>query len=373
MNTNPKDAWYHCGHCGSLFQSDYGLDEERLCEICHRKPGVGMWPVVNLVDSVASAKVASFQKTGDSVRVVAKTPSTRDRRYRRVLFFTLIWILILTGAVGLRYYLSKTSEKPRILSFSDLGKNLTETDKEKILNQVLAECDRTILGFLSADTIDKRIEFICRSADLKAVVEVHDKNISLNQIDVSSLERTGQKWIRLGEEWMVLTHWKDAGGEIVFDVVFRKELDGWKIDWPHFSQYSQASWSEFLAGEGKLDTAEFRLLAKKYKDPEHPLRNESHMVIVLAAPEWGNPKQTGLDSPMIQFDLMSHEGRLLTAAFDLREKNQVVSDGELETLEPEGYVRVRAKISRDELGGEFRLILNELKVCHWFDSDLSEY
>jgi hypothetical protein len=373
MNSNPKDAWYHCGYCGSLFQSDYGLDEDRLCEICHRKPGVGMWPVVNLVDSTASAKVASFQKTGDKVRVVAKTPSTRDRRYRRVLFFTLIWIIILSGAVGLRYYLTKTLDKPRILSVSDLGKNLTQADKEKILNQVLPECDRIIRGFLSAETIEKRIEFIRRSSDMKAAVEAHDKVLSLNQVAVDSLERIGQEWIRMGDEWMVLTHWKDAEAENVFEAVFRKELDGWKLDWPHFSQYSQASWREFLAGEGQLDTAEFRLLARKYIDPENSTLSAPRMVIVLAAPVWGKPKQAVLDSPMIQIDLMSHEGQLLTAAFDLREKNQEASDGELVTLEPEGYVRVRVKLTRDELGGEFRLILNELKACDWMDSGSSRF
>lgn len=371
MNTNPKDAWYHCGHCGSLFQSDYGFDEDRLCEICHRKPGVGMWPVVNLVDSTASAKAASFQKTGDGVRVLAKTPSTRDRRYRKFLFFALIWMFILTVAVGLRYYLTKTSDKPRILSISDLGKNITETDKEKILNQVLPECDRIIRGFLSAETIEKRIEFIGRSADLKAVVEAHDKDLSLSQLDVSSLERTGQEWIRLGDEWMVLTQWKDAEGENVFEAVFRKELDGWKLDLPHFSQYSQTSWMLFLAGQGKVDTAEFRLLARKYKDSENPTGRRQYMAIVLIAPEWGKSKQAVLDSPIFSIDLMSHEGQLLTAAFDLREKNLAVGGGKLAPLEPEGFVRVRVKVTRVELGGQFRLSINELKSCHWMDSDLS--
>jgi len=373
MNTNLKDAWYHCGHCGSLFQSDYGLDEDRLCEICHRKPGVGMWPVVNMIGSVASARVASFQKTGNGVRVVAKTPSTRDRRYRRVLFITLIWMLILTVTVGLRYCLTKNSDKPRILSVSDLGKNLTEAEKEKILNQVLPECDRIIRGFLSAETIEKRIEFIGRSVDLKAVLEAHDKDLSMSQLDVNSLERTGQEWIRLGDEWMILTHWKDAEGENVFEAVFRKELDGWKLDWPHFSQYSQTSWSDFVAGKGKLDTAEFRLIARKYIDPKNSTLSAPRMMIVLAAPEWGKPKQMVLDSAMIQIDLMSHEGQRLTAAFDLKEKNQEADDGELVPLESDKYVRVQVKLTRNELGGEYFLILNELKACHWMDSDSSKF
>ncbi len=373
MNTNPKDAWYHCGHCGSLFQSDYGFDEDRLCEVCHRKPGVGLWPAVNSVDPVASAKVAGFHKTGDKVRIVARTPSSKNRRFRRVFLFTLIWILILLGAVGLRYYLTKDSDKPKILSFSDLRNNLSEKDKEKILNQVLPECDRSIRGFLSAQTIEERVEFITRSAELKAAVEAHDKDQPFAQVDASKLERTAEEWIRLGDEWMILTQWKDAEGDNVFDAVFRKEADRWKLDWPHFSRYSEASWKSFIAGEGESDQAVFRLLAKKQKDTDAPRLNDQRMMIVLAAPVWGKPEQAVTESPMISIDLSSEDGELLKAAFELREKNLTVGGSKLAPLDPEGFVRVHVKLSRDELGGEFRLILNELKTCHWIDSNRSGF
>lgn len=373
MNMNDKNAWYHCGHCGSLFQSDYGFDEDRLCEVCQRKPGVGLWPVVNSISPVASAKVASFHKTGDRVNKLTRSPSTRNRRFRMIFRVTLIWMLVLLSAVGLRYYLADSTKKPRTLQISDLDRNLTPSDRGKILNQVLPECDRVMRGFLSATTTEDRSEFVVRYHEVKAAMEAHEKEHPLPQMDVKSLQRTGQEWMRLGNEWMVLTHWKDASGENEFDAVFRKESQGWKLDWRHFSRYSETSWSLFLAGEGKLDQAEFRLLAKQQKDTESPSLKDQRMMIVLAAPEWGKPKQITSESPMISIDLMSHEGELLTAAFELREKNLAAGEGELAPLDPEGFVRVRVQVTRDELGGEFRLTINELKACHWMDSDISGF
>lgn len=373
MNTNDKDAWYHCGHCGSLFQSDYGFDEDRKCEVCQRKPGVGLWPAVNPIGPEASAKVAGFHKMGDRVKKLARTPTTKKRRLRATIWVTLIWMLVLLGAIGLRYYLESAPSKPLNLEVSDLDRSLSSSDRLKILDQVLPACDRAIRGFLSATTFEDRSKFVGRSVELKAAMEADAQYHSFPQIDGKTLQRTGQEWIRLGTEWMVLTHWKDTSGQNEFDAVFRKESDGWKLDWPHFSRYSETSWRLFLAGEGKLDQAEFRLLARQHQEGKTPGLSDQRMMIVLAATEWGNPKQVVSESPTISIDLMSREGELLKAAFELREKNLAVGEGELAPLDPEGFVRVRVLVTRDELGGQFRLILNELKAGHWMDSDLSGF
>lgn len=97
------------------------------------------------------------------------------------------------------------------------------------------------------------------------------------------------------------------------------------------------------------------------------------MAIVLNAPEWGKPKNAATDSPIFLIDLMSHEGQLLNAAFDLREKNLAVGGGKLAPLESDGFVRVRVKVTRDELGGQLRLTINDLKSCHWMDSDITGF
>lgn len=371
MNMKDKEAWYHCGHCGSLFESDYGFDEERICEVCSRKPGVGLWPVVSSITPDASAKVASFHKTGDKIKKLARTPSTKRRRARRIFIFTLVWVLLLLGAASARYFLIKEQAKPRVLTLVDLDRNLTEVDRLKILNQVFPECERMMRGFLSATTTNDQSQFIARSLALKTLLETHENDHPLPVSD--ALQCTDKEWIRVGDEWMVLSHWKDTQGGDEFDAVFRKEFDGWRLDWPHFRRYSEVSWKLFLSGEGKLDQAEFRLLARKDQESNKPNLKGQRMMIVLAAPEWGKPTQVVDESPTISIDMMSDEGRLLKAAFDLREKDLAAGGGELAPLDPENFIRVRVVVTRDELAGEFRLILNKLKACHWMDSDISGF
>ena len=370
MNSNPKDAWYHCGHCGSLFQSDYGYDEDRVCEVCQRKPGVGLWPAVNSVSPVASAKVASFHRTGDKVRKLARTPSTRKRRTRRLLVFSLVWVIILLGAAGARFFLTKDQPKPRMLTMADLDRNLADKDRKRILDQVLPECDRALSGFLADSSVDERMRFVSLSTELRSALEFHEKNHPYLEMDGKSLQRTAQEWLRLGDEWMVLTRWKDAAGGHEFDAVFRREGDAWKLDWPHFSQYSQTSWKLFIAGEGKLDSAEFRLLARIHEESDVSRAKEQRMMIVLAEPVWGRPSRVSNESGNILIDLMSDEGKLLKTAFERRAENLTVAGGGLPPLTPEGFVKVRVKVSRDELDGELRLTIHQLKACHWLDSDL---
>lgn len=373
MNTSDKDSWYHCGHCGSLFQSSHGFDENRLCEVCQRKPRVCLWPVLSLINSVALAKVASFDKTGDKVKKIAKNPTFKKRRVKTIFLVTSIWILVLLGVLALHYFLSSDPSKSQNLQLSDLNRSLKASDRIKILNHVLPECDQVIHGFLSATTHEQRGNYVYKSKEMLPIMEVYYRDHPLSQVNVATLQRIQQQWMHIGDEWMVLTHWRDVDGENDFDAIFRKGPDGWRLDWPHFSRYSEASWESFLVGEGKFDQAEFRLLARQYTDEKSAKLSDQRMMIVLAASEWGKPKHAILESPVISIDLMSDEGRLLVAAFEHREKNRKEGEGEITPLEPEGFVRVRVKVTRDELGGEFRLTINELKVCHWLDSDDSGF
>ena len=373
MSTNDKDSWYHCGHCGSLFQSSYGFDNDRLCEVCQRKPRVCLWPVMSSINSVALAKVASFDKTGDKAKKIAKNPTFKKRRFKTIFLVTSIWILVLLGVIALHYFLSSDPPKSQNLELSDLNRSIKASDRIKILNQVLPECDQVIRGFLSAPTNEEYSDYVHRSMEMQPIMEAYYRDHPLYQVNVASLQRIQQQWMHIGGEWMVLTHWMDAVGENDFNAVFRKGPDGWRLDWPHFSRYSEASWQSFLAGAGKSHQTEFRLLVRQFKDEKSTRPSDQRMLIVLAEPKWGKPKHAILESPVISIDLMSDEGRLLAEAFERREKKRKVGEGELDRLDPEGFVRVRVKVTRDEFGGEFRLTINELKVCHWLDSDHSGF
>jgi DNA-directed RNA polymerase subunit RPC12/RpoP len=76
MSTKENNVWYHCGHCGSLFQSDFGFDESRICALCGEKPGVGLWPETEAVAPAGAERHANFKKTGQRVGLVKKQNHT---------------------------------------------------------------------------------------------------------------------------------------------------------------------------------------------------------------------------------------------------------------------------------------------------------
>lgn len=105
MTTQDKQAWYHCGHCGSLFQSNYGFDESRLCTLCQCKPVVGFRQVMKSISPVISAKVADSHESGHKIIKKSETPPTNRRAVRIVFWVVIVWILVLLAVIAYKFYL----------------------------------------------------------------------------------------------------------------------------------------------------------------------------------------------------------------------------------------------------------------------------
>jgi hypothetical protein len=108
MTNDDKEGWYHCGHCGSLFRSNYGFDESRLCASCQCKPVVGFGRVMNSNGPVGSAKVAGSHKPVDKPHETGATRPTGKRAVRIVFLVVIIWILVLLAVVALKFYLTSS-------------------------------------------------------------------------------------------------------------------------------------------------------------------------------------------------------------------------------------------------------------------------
>lgn len=104
MTTQDKEAWYHCGHCGSLFQSDYGFDESRICTSCQCKPMVGFRQVVKSISPVVSAKVTDSHESGHKMIKKSETSKTQRRAVRIVFWVVLVWILVLLAVIAYKFY-----------------------------------------------------------------------------------------------------------------------------------------------------------------------------------------------------------------------------------------------------------------------------
>jgi hypothetical protein len=193
------------------------------------------------------------------------------------------------------------------------------------------------------------------------------RNNPFPSVDVHRLKRIGQEPILVGDEWMIETRWQSPEG-IAFDAVFRREGSVWKLDWEHFSRYSDHPWALFLAGEGP-DEAEFRLLARNVAEGDKAEMTGSRLRFVLMSPVFGKAGETGMASPELVVDRRSDEGLLLQEAFQAKSEGTRLFGGTMAPMEPEELARVRVRIKRGEFGGTRSFTLEKVVAGHWLGVD----
>ena len=188
---------------------------------------------------------------------------------------------------------------------------------------------------------------------------------SLANIDPATLALTGSAVFNVPGGKVIETHWNSHNGKTL-DVVFREENDEWRLDWEDFARYSDHPWPLFLAGSGEPE-GEFRLLARERLADER--KDAQTISVVLYAPRFGRPNDTGFQSPEFLVSRNDRNGQLLDAAFKLAAQHKRIFNASLPDLNPGGMIRVRVKIQRSEINLERKFEILEVLACHWYSVD----
>ncbi len=274
------------------------------------------------------------------------------------------WLFVLAVIVmGARHYFPEN----KIAEQAAPPKNIKESSNEEqvVYNDAWQECANALSGFLSAGTPEARNQFVlqpvttasrmARFYGLNPIVGIDPANLTFTEHAV--LDIPGGK--ELESIWTV----KD-GRRI--DAVFRQEKGEWKLDWDHFARYSDYPWALFLAGTG-IEEGEFRLLARERLAEDR--KTAESISIVLYSPRFGNPSDAGFQSPEFLVSRNTRDGQLLDAAFKLAREKKKVFGSTTSNIDPEGMIRVRAKIRRTEVNMERRFEISKLIACHWYSVD----
>lgn len=367
-----KQAWYHCGRCGAVFESSVAVDEGRLCTECGRKPATTVWPINVEPPVVQENNLMAFGNKGEAVDEGGQR-AVRKRRSKNIMMrVVLVWLVLMLAAVWVRSHGKRLADdKEAILrgaGQNNLAAGTMADERVALLSRALPECHRALSGFLSGGTPEIRNQFVANPIATAGKMAVFYQSNAFPSVEVEDLKRVGHNIIRVGDEWMIETRWQGADG-VEFDAVFRRYGIAWKLDWEHFSRYGEYSWPLFLAGQGP-DEAEFRLLVRKVAVGDQAERSGSRLRFALLTPEFGKPQETGMESPDFVVDRRSDEGMLLEAAFDAKAAGRHLFGGVLTPMEPEGLARVRVRIKRGELGGLRSFTLEKVTACHWLGTDL---
>jgi len=365
-----KQAWYHCGHCGALFDSDLGPDGHRSCGECGRIPSTGVWPA-EVMQPLTAKEAPAFDKKGEALDESGQRAVRKKRKKSLMMRVVIVWLVLMSVFVWMKFNRAKEeADKQARLGNSD-SSNLAEgtmaDERIALLSRALPECHRALAGFLTGGTPEIRNQFVADPIGTAGKMAVFYQANSFPNVDVKDLRRIYQEPVLVGDEWMIVTRWQGAEG-VEFDAVFRREGAVWKLDWQHFSRYGDFLWPLFLAGQGP-DEAEFRLLARKVSGERNSERGGSRLPLLLLSPVFGKPGETGIASPELVVDRRSDEGILVQAAFDAREDGLRLFGSEMEPMEPDDLVRLRVRIKRGEFGGVRSFTLEKVLACHWIDSD----
>lgn len=359
--------WFHCGRCGSLFQSPPGEPEGRLCSNCGADPGTG------ILSSPTPAATSDGSETDDSnnQETVGKNRSKRTVRKRKnrhlmiqlFLGWSLVLLLIVFGARRLWPSAAPESETASVTRQEDAP--AMTGDDVRLFQSAGPKCGEALAQFLTAGTPEKRNQFVLSPVTTASRMAHFYSLNPIPNINPATLELAASGLLQLPGGKAFEAHWKSEDGKII-DAVFRQEGGEWRLDWDHFTRYGDYPWPLFLAGTGP-DEGEFRLLARERLAEER--KGEETISMVLYAPRFSQPGETGSQSPEFLVSRKTRDGQLLDAAFKLARSGGKVFGGKLPNLDPEDMIRVRVKVRRSEgeLGRAFEI--TSVIACHWHALD----
>jgi hypothetical protein len=357
--------WFHCGRCGSLFQSHAGDVEHRLCPECGADPSLG------ILESPVAAAHPGEETTPDST---AKSDhpahggkrSGKKRKNRHFMLqlvggWSLVLALIILGASKLWH-----EKKPERKQTASTAAAATITDEDAgLLNSAGPKCAEIFSGYLAAGTPEARNQFVLTPiATASRMARFYALN-PLANVDPETLSRVGESVLKLPGSQAIETYWKTSDGKKL-DAVFREQNGEWRLDWDHFARYGDYPWTLFLSGGGNPE-GEFRLLARERLAEQR--KGSDTISVMLYAPRFGQPGQAGFQSPEFLVSRSSRDGQLLDAAFKLARRGERVFGAKLPDLNPEDMIRVRVKVRRSEVDMERKFEITGVLACHWYSVD----
>ncbi len=361
--SDPNMFWFHCGRCGSLFQSQTGDMEHRLCPNCGADPSLGILesPVATTPPG-AETTPDSKPKPGHLEHRGKRRGKKRKNRHFMWLVgggWSLVLVLIILGARTLWHV-----EEPARKQTAPAAATLSDEDDE-LLNSAGQKCAETFSRYLAAGTPEGCNQFVLTPISTASRMARYYSLNPLPHVDPGTLSCVGNSVLKLPGGKAIESYWKTPDGDEL-EAVFREENGEWRLDWDHFARYSDYPWSLFLSGSGNPE-GEFRLLARERLSDER--KGSDAISLILYAPRFGQPGEVGFQSPEFLVARNSRDGQLLDAAFKLAKRGEQVFGASLPILNPEGMIRVRVKVRRSEVDLERKCEITAVLACHWYAVD----
>lgn len=360
--------WFHCGSCGCLFQEAVGNFENRTCPQCGLDPA----PVIQ----EAAAAPVSPVGLAFTMQMAAAAPADpyKKRSYKKLITFLKIigvWLLF----IGLIVWgaemiwggdpVSQTPQDPVVAE--ELRDSKPLSDEEIYFEEQMPACLEVLKGYLAAKTVEEQLPYLWSKGLDVEMMKSYIESAALSDIDANTSTLVVKSKLDFGDGEAILTHWENEDGDL-FDAVFIKQGEKWKLDWHHFVRYSSQAWPMFLAGSG-TDEGEFRLLARE-RYPEKRVASKN-IEVMLYAPRHAHMDEAGFKATIEPLPLDSPGGKVLAAGFDQAKEGVSFFGSSIKRVNPDEMIRVRLKVRRISGDGTVRYEITDVSVCHWLNTDKS--
>ncbi len=360
-----KTAWFHCGRCGSLFQSKPGAID-RECTECGRDPSLLGLPALAKRTAIPEPRPADG---GDDPARSRRESKKEEKPSLMPLKLVIVWLLLLAGVVWIFQYLGDDNDELND-SFAPTARGTMADEQVIFLNEALTECGRSLAGFLSAVTMEGRSQFVLQPSTTAGKMARFYSQNPLPGADAAELRYLRGAILELPGGRAIESVWK-AGDSREIEAVFRREAGEWRLDWEHFARFGDHPWPLFLAGLGGSE-GEFRLYARERLADRRVAGGA--LSVVFHAPRFGELGRMSEASPEFIVEPGTPVYRLLDAAFKARREGEIPFDSMLPQDDPGDMIRARVKVSRIEEtndDGETvrRYVLDEVLAAHWLTLD----
>jgi hypothetical protein len=356
--------WYHCGRCGTLFQSDLGESESRLCPKCGFDPSPGVQG--QIPEAVTPAATSEAAQDPSSEKSSRQKVRRRKNQHLMVKIF-MGWLLLLSAIFfAVRHHYHDENAERIAAKEVDRSPEAAPDPDAEFMNKHLQACGNTFVSFLAESAPEQCSEYVLTPLDtISRMVRFQGYN-SLPKLDPESLTPSANSVLHFNEGKGIEIRWNTKDGRQI-ETAFREVQGEWKLDWEHYSRYSDYSWSLFLAGSGP-DEGEFRLLARE-RLVEERKDKDTTVSVVFYTPRFGQPEETGIQSAEFLIARDSESGKMLQAGFAAAAAGKHPFGCKLPNPNPDGLIRVRVKVKRIEANGERRFEVVSVPACHWYSTD----
>ena len=356
--TQKDNSWFHCARCGSLFQSPFGINNDRICGVCGQKPSLG-----NLITKAdaSPAPLPSAKGTKNPDREnYAKRPGQSNYLILKIAAGWILFLAVILVAARL-IWSDATPESAKKIENID-NKDVVSDEDTALLTKAQSLCNESFSKLLQAAAPEEQNQFVLNAISTgPRIARFYSMNPSPT-MDPGKMTLARNAVVQLPSGRAIETQWTTSDGHSL-DAVFSEENGEWRMDWEHYARFSDFPWALFLAGSGE-EVAEFRLLARERLAEER--KNADTISLTLYAPRFGYSSDTGFQSPEFLLERSSKDGQLVQNALDLNKQGKQPFGVKLPSIDPEGLIRVRAKIRRIEKDGERSFEIAEVIACHWY-------